>query len=231
MVHGDNQGLVLPPRVASIQVVIVPCGLTVKLPLDERKAVLDACQDAATVLKKAGVRVKADLREGYTPGWKFAHWEQKGVPLRLEIGPADLKQKQTLSVRRDNAEKGAIAIADLTTAIPKLLDTVQSDMFNRANDIFQSRLKKVTEWDDVVPTLDGKNIVVLPWCETESCEDDIKERSGRASEEADERAPSAGAKSLAIPFDQSRWGPIKEGTKCPACARPAKRWTMFGRSY
>jgi prolyl-tRNA synthetase len=82
MVHGDNQGLVLPPRVASIQVVIIPCGLTVKLAQDERKAVLDACQDAATLLKGIGVRAKADLRDVYTPGWKFADWEQK-VPLSL----------------------------------------------------------------------------------------------------------------------------------------------------
>lgn len=77
MVHGDNQGLVLPPRVASIQAVVIPCGLTVKLSQDERKAVLDACQDVATALKGVGVRAKADLRDVYTPGWKFADWEQK----------------------------------------------------------------------------------------------------------------------------------------------------------
>ncbi|KAF9517777.1 hypothetical protein BS47DRAFT_1375516 [Hydnum rufescens UP504] len=223
MVHGDNQGLVLPPRVASIQVVIIPCGLTVKLAQDERKAVLDACQDAATVLKGIGVRAKADLRDVYTPGWKFADWEQKGVPLRLEIGPADLKRKQTVSVRRDNGVKANIALSDLTVAIPSLLQTIQSDMYIRANDVFQSRLKTVTEWDDLVPTLDAKCVAVIPWCEVESCEDDIKERSGRS--------PSAGAKSLAIPFDQERWGPLKEGTRCPACQRPSKRWTMFGRSY
>jgi len=230
MVHGDNQGLVLPPQVASIQAVVIPCGLTVKLSQDERKAVLDACHDVATALKGVGVRAKADLRDVYTPGWKFADWEQKGVPLRLEIGPADIKQKQTVAVRRDNGLKASIGLSDITAAIPSLLETIQSDMYTRANEVFQSRLKTVTKWDDLVPTLDAKCVAVIPWCEVESCEDDIK-RSGRTAEQTDERAPSAGAKSLAIPFDQERWGPLEEGTKCPACRRPAKRWTMFGRSY
>lgn len=82
MVHGDNQGLVLPPRVASVQVVVVPCGIAVKTSDEVRKAVHDGCQELADVLRKAGVRVKADFREGYTPGWKFNDWEQKvGLPL------------------------------------------------------------------------------------------------------------------------------------------------------
>ncbi|KAG8836579.1 hypothetical protein FRC18_011088 [Serendipita sp. 400] len=105
-------------------------------------------------------------------------------------------------------------------------------MYTRAKEIFDQRLIQVTKWEDVVPTLDNKCVVVMPWCEVEKCEDDIKERSGRSAEQTDERAPSAGAKSLAIPFDQSRWDPIEPGkTKCPACGSDAKRWTMFGRSY
>ncbi|OSX63503.1 hypothetical protein POSPLADRAFT_1065727 [Postia placenta MAD-698-R-SB12] len=232
MIHGDNQGLVLPPRVASVQAVIVPCGVTAKTSDAQRKAISDRCEALAAALKAAGVKAKADLREGYTPGFKFNDWEQKGVPLRLEIGPADLAKDQTLSVRRDTGVKAPLPLADITTSVPQLLDAIQADMFRRAQDTYFSRLRVVTRWEEVVPTLDDKCVAVIPWCEEEACEDDIKERSAKSAEPTDERAPSAGAKSLCIPFDQSRWPAIEPGkTKCPACGKDAKRWTMFGRSY
>ncbi|TFK41600.1 hypothetical protein BDQ12DRAFT_599985 [Crucibulum laeve] len=232
MVHGDNQGLVLPPRVASVQVVVVPCGITAKTTDEERATINGACDELAKTLKKAGVRAKADLREGYTPGYKFNDWEQKGVPIRLEIGPQDIKKKQTLSVRRDTGAKAPLPLENIGEQVASLLVTIQSDMFNRAKETYDSRIKEVTQWDDVVPALDNKCVVAIPWCEVEACEDDIKERSGRSSEPQDERAPSAGAKSLAIPFDQSKWTPIEPGkTKCPVCGKDAKRWTLFGRSY
>ncbi|KAI0826152.1 prolyl-tRNA synthetase [Irpex lacteus] len=228
MTHGDNQGLVLPPRVASVQVVVVPCGVTAKT----RDTLNAKAEELAATLKKAGVKAKADVRDGYTPGYKFNDWEQKGVPLRLEIGPADLAKDQTLSVRRDNGVKAPLPLADLTKSVPELLEQIQSDLFTRAQEAYYSRVKPLTNWDDVVPALDAKNVVVIPWCEEEACEDDIKERSGRASEPQDERAPSAGAKSLCIPFDQSKWPAIEPGkTKCTACGKDAKRWTLFGRSY
>ncbi|TDL24630.1 prolyl-tRNA synthetase [Rickenella mellea] len=229
MVHGDNQGLVLPPRVASVQVVVVPCGITVKA---NKKEIYERCEALAAALKKEGVRVRADMREGYTPGYKFNDWEQKGVPLRLEVGPGDIAKNQTLSVRRDTGAKVPLSLDGIASTVSKLLDTIQNDMFTKARDVYMSRLKEVTRWADVVPTLDDKCVVVMPWCEEEACEDDIKERSGKSAEPQDERAPSAGAKSLAIPFDQSRWSKIEPGkTKCPACGKDAKRWTMFGRSY
>ncbi|KAG5645506.1 hypothetical protein DXG03_005916 [Asterophora parasitica] len=232
MVHGDNQGLVLPPRVASVQVVVVPCGITAKTSDEQRATINTACDDLAKTLKKAGIRAKADLRDGYTPGYKFNDWEQKGVPIRLEIGPNDLARHQTLTVRRDTGVKNSVSLTDIDTTINALLTTIQHDMFERAKEQYHSKVKEVTKWEDVVPTLDGKGIAVIPWCEVEACEDDIKERSGRSAEPQDERAPSAGAKSLAIPFDQSLWSPIEPGkTKCPACGKDAKRWTMFGRSY
>ncbi|PPQ88065.1 hypothetical protein CVT25_013673 [Psilocybe cyanescens] len=232
MVHGDNQGLVLPPRVASIQVVVVPCGITAKTTDEQRAKINSTCEDLAKTLKKAGIRAKADLREGYTPGYKFNDWEQKGVPLRLEIGPNDLAKQQTLTVRRDTGAKNPIPLANLETSVSALLKTIQQDMFVKAKETFDAHVVEVTKWEDFVPTLDGKNIVVIPWCNEEACEDDIKERSGRASEPQDERAPSAGAKSLCIPFDQSQWAPIEAGkTKCTACGKDAKHWTLFGRSY
>ncbi|VDC07473.1 unnamed protein product [Peniophora sp. CBMAI 1063] len=232
MVHGDNQGLVLPPRVASVQVVVVPCGITVKTSDAQRKEINDKCADIVAELKKAGVRAKADLRDLYTPGWKFNEWEQKGVPLRLEIGPQDIKKEQALGARRDTGVKAPLPLKELNTAVPELLETIQKEMFERAKKNYEDHIVAVRNWDEVVPALDSKNVVVMPWCEREACEDDIKERSGRAAEPQDERAPSAGAKSLCIPFEQERWEKIVEGqTKCVACGQDAKRWTLFGRSY
>ena len=183
-------------------------------------------------LKKAGVRAKADLRDLYTPGWKFNEWEQKGVPLRLEIGPQDIKKDQALGARRDTGVKAPLPLASITTAVPEMLETIQKEMFERAKKNYEDHIVKIGKWEEVVPALDSKNVVVMPWCEREACEDDIKERSGRAAEPQDERAPSAGAKSLCIPFEQERWDKIVEGqTKCVACGQDAKRWTLFGRSY
>lgn len=232
MVHGDDQGLVLPPRVASIQVIVVPCGITAKTTDEERKEINDRCEELAQGLRASDIRAKADLRDGYTPGWKFNDWEQKGVPLRLEIGPQDIAKKQTLTVRRDNGKKDPVSLEGLPQTVSALLVDIQNDMFARAEKTYQERLKSITKWEDLVPALDNKSVVVIPWCEREECEDDIKERSARAAEPTDERAPSAGAKSLCIPFDQSKWDPIEPGkTKCVACGQDAKRWTMFGRSY
>ncbi|KAI0305317.1 hypothetical protein B0F90DRAFT_1809084 [Multifurca ochricompacta] len=215
-----------------VQAIIVPCGITAKTTEEQRQAITAKCEELVATLRKVGVRARADLRDGYTPGYKFNDWEQKGVPLRLEIGPQDLAKNQTLGVRRDTGVKAPIALTSIEAVVPALLETIQDEMFTRARDVYWSRVKQVTEWEKVVPTLDNKCVVVLPWCEVESCEDDIKERSGRAAEPQDERAPSAGAKSLAIPLDQSHWDPIIPGkTKCPACDRDAKRWTLFGRSY
>jgi len=228
MVHGDDKGLVLPPRVASVQVIIVPVGLNNK---SDHQAIYKGCEDLAEVLTDAGIRARVDLREGYTPGYKFNDWEMKGVPIRLEVGPKELEAKKALSVRRDTGEKAPVSLDGVAKSVKDLLNTIHNDMYTRAKTTFDERMKVVTKWEDVVPTLDGKNIVVMPWCEVEACEDDIKERSGRSAEPQDSRAPSAGAKSLAIPFDQARWPKIEKGTKCPACGSQAKRWTMFGRSY
>ncbi|CAE6380866.1 unnamed protein product [Rhizoctonia solani] len=232
MVHGDNQGLVLPPKVANVQVIVVPVGVTAKTTDEMREKISNACSDVVKTLKKVGVRAKADLRDGYTPGYKFNDWEQKGVPIRLEIGPMDLEKSSTLSVRRDNSAKSPLPLSDIQISVPALLETIQSDMFNRAKAAYDQRLKVVKDWPELTPTLEQKCVVVIPWCEQESCEDAIKDRSAKeAAEQADERSPSSGAKSLCIPFDQERWGTLEKGTKCVGCGAEAKRWTMFGRSY
>ncbi|GAA5871635.1 hypothetical protein JCM1840_007335 [Sporobolomyces johnsonii] len=232
MVHGDDKGLVLPPRVAQLQVVIVPTGITAKTS-DELRAQLENEADRlAKELVKAGIRAKADLREGYTPGFKYNDWELKGVPIRLELGPKDLEKQAVMSVRRDTGAKESLSATSLPESIPALLETIHHDMLSRARDVFDSSIVIVEDWAQLVPTLNGNKIVALPWCEVEECEDQIKDRSAKESVEGaeDERAPSAGAKSLCIPHDQARFGSIA-GKSCPNCGKAAKRWTLFGRSY
>ncbi|GAA5911228.1 proline--tRNA ligase [Sporobolomyces salmoneus] len=232
MVHGDDKGLVLPPRVAQLQAVIIPVGITAKTTEEQRKNLEDEADRIAKELVKAGIRAKADLRDGYTPGFKYNDWELKGVPLRLELGPKDLEKQSVMSVRRDTGAKASLPLADLNSALPALLETIHHDMLNRARETFDKSITVVTEWKDLVPALNNNHITALPWCEIEKCEDEIKKRSAAESVEGaeDEKAPSAGAKSLCIPHDQSKFGSI-EGKKCPNCSQPAKRWTLFGRSY
>jgi prolyl-tRNA synthetase len=100
--------------------------------------------------------------------------------VRLEIGPQDLKKSATLAVRRDTGAKAPIALDGVADSVARLLETIQADMFARARDAYHARIKEVTRWDDFVPALDDKCVVVIPWCEEEACEDDIKERSGRS---------------------------------------------------
>ncbi|RMZ84673.1 hypothetical protein DV737_g972, partial [Chaetothyriales sp. CBS 132003] len=221
MIHGDDRGLVVPPRVVETQVAIVPVGITAKTTEEERRALYAEIEGLVGVLKDAGVRVQADFRDGYSPGWKFNDWELKGTPLRLEFGPGESKGGYVSTSRRDvpkGASKGQIAVADLATAVPQLLATIQKDMYDRADAKYKAHVKQLTNWDDFAPALNDKNVCLIPHCLTEECEDQVKEQSARKAEEQsgvpqDDRAPSMGAKSLCIPFDQP--GGIEKGvTKC-----------------
>lgn len=112
--------------------------------------------------------------QNVTPGWKFNHWEQKGVPLRIEVGPRDMASKQCRVVRRDNGEKSDFLIADIATLIPALLRTIQSDMFNRAKSQRDSKIVQVTSWAGFVPALEKNNLVLTPFCDIEEWEDKVK---------------------------------------------------------
>lgn len=232
MVHSDNKGLVLPPNAAEIQSVVIPCGLTAKTSDAVKKEVKEGVLDIEHALKKAGVRITSDLRENYSPGWKFADWELRGVPLRIEYGPQDHKKKQIVAVRRDNGEKSVIPLDDnLGTALKELLATIHKDMFNRAKESFDSHRIKVTSLEEFVPALNKKCVLLAPFCGGMECEDDIKDRTakqGQEGEDVDDKAPSMGAKSLCIPFEQE---PLPENAKCVGCGMKAEFWTMFGRSY
>lgn len=231
MVHSDNKGLVLPPRVAQFQVVVIPCGLTVKTSAEEKKSVLGGVVGIESTLKNAGIRATGDCRENYSPGWKFADWELRGVPLRLEYGPSDMKKVQVIAVRRDTGAKVVIPLDEkFPTVIEDLFETIQTDMFIKAKNSFDSHIRSVENLADFVPALSEKCVLLAPFCGGMNCEDSIKERTAHQEDgpEVDDKAPSMGAKSLCIPFDQPK---LKEGTKCVGCTEPAKFHTLFGRSY
>ncbi|KAG7751211.1 hypothetical protein KL911_001183 [Ogataea haglerorum] len=232
MIHSDNKGLVIPPRVAQNQVVIIPVGITSKTTKDIENKLYQTCSELDSRLKKADVRTITDFRDNYSPGWKFSDWELKGVPVRLEVGPKDIANNSVMAVRRDNGEKTAFSLETIETELPKLLEAIQKSLFDAAKEKYDSHRKIVTEWKDFVPALNKKNVILAPWCGVPECEDDIKDSSAKKDDgedyETDEKAPSMGAKSLCIPYDQPE---LKEGQKCVKCDKPAVNFTLFGRSY
>lgn len=231
MIHADNQGLVLPPRVAYSQVVIVPCGLTVSSSDEERKAVDDGCKELEKELKASDVRVEGDYRDNYSPGWKYNHWELKGVPIRIELGPKDLKSQQFVAVRRDTGEKLTIKRAQANKEIPQLLEKIHNNMLAKATKDLNDHLKVAKTWNDFTTFLDNKNIIMAPFCGEIPCEEKIKAESAREETEGDAQGPAMGAKSLCIPFEQP--AEITANDKCihPACNIKPKFYTLFGRSY
>mmetsp|Transcript_24686 Transcript_24686/g.37429 ORF Transcript_24686/g.37429 Transcript_24686/m.37429 type:complete len:737 (+) Transcript_24686:85-2295(+) len=233
MVHGDDTGLVLPPKIAPLQAVIVPI-VSKKHPLENFS---EYCGGILKSLQDKDIRCKLDDRSIYNPGWKYAHWEQKGVPIRIEVGPRDLENKQVRLVVRFSGEKIDVGVDDLADTIAKKLDEVQQGMFAKALQFRDDHLVKVTEWKDFVPNLELHNLVLTPWCggEHQDWEEWVKNKSreeslesrGEAGED-DRTATSVAAKTLCIPFDQPE---LPEGTKCIASGLPATCWVMWGRSY
>ena len=170
MVHGDDSGLILPPRIAPHQVVIVPIPRG-----DWRATVLPRAQDIAAALRRAGVRVMLDDREEYKPGWKFAEWEMRGVPLRLEIGPRDIEQQQVLLARRDTREKLTAPMDGLEGRVTDLLDAVQTALYDRALAFRDSHTVRTASSDDFRRAFEGRpGFVVAPWCGSAECEARIK---------------------------------------------------------
>lgn len=230
MVHGDDTGLVLPPKVAPLQVVIVPI-VSKKCPLENLSPY---CEGIRKSLEDKDVRCKLDDRHIYNPGWKYAHWEQKGVPIRIEVGPRDLEKKQARMVVRFNGEKIDVGVDELAEVIKNKLDEVQKGMFEKAKTFRDDHLVQVTEWKDFVPNLELHNLVLTPWCggEHQDWEEWVKEKSREESlgdgEEDERAATSVAAKTLCIPFTQPE---LAEGTKCIASGLPATCWVLWGRSY
>jgi prolyl-tRNA synthetase len=183
------------------------------------------------------MRVKYDDRMMYNPGWKYNHWEQKGVPLRIEVGPKDIEIKCARVVVRHNGEKQDMAIDGLGAVLKAKLVEIQAAMFEKAKATRDQHVAHVTEWKDFVPNLELNNLVMTPWCggEHTDWEEWVKTKSreeslaSRGEEGEDERtSTSVAAKTLCIPFDQPE---LPEGTKCIASGLPATCWVLWGRSY
>ncbi|XP_045887851.1 bifunctional glutamate/proline--tRNA ligase isoform X1 [Micropterus dolomieu] len=228
MVHGDNMGLVLPPRVACLQVVIIPCGITASLPEQDKEAVLTQCSKYLSKLLDAGVRVKTDLRDNYSPGWKFNHWELKGVPIRLEVGPKDVNQHQCVAVRRDSGEKVTIPEAEVEKRLVAMLEDIQNNLFKKASNDLKSNMVAADTMEQFQKHLDQGKIVQIPFCGGIECEDWIKKTTAK-DQDLEPGAPSMGAKSLCIPFSPLKT--LQPGQMCVSGKEPAQYYTLFGRSY
>lgn len=172
--HGDEKGLVLPPRVAPYQVVLIPIGKT-----DEEKArVLETLSKVAADLKKAGVRVHLDARDTVSPGFKFNEWELKGVPMRIEVGPRDLEKEACMVARRDTGEKFAMDLKDVVKSVPETLETIQSDMLARAQEHLASNIREAESIEEMVKLLDEHGgFVKAAWDGSEEDEKRIQEKT------------------------------------------------------
>ena len=208
MVHGDDKGLVLPPRVAPIQAVIIPIYSS----QSDKEAVLKKANEIKDVLVKRNLRIHVDSRDEFTPGYKFNDWEMKGVPLRIEIGPKDLSKNKIVLVRRDNLKKSDLSFDSVEDGIVKSLDEIQVDLFEKAKKILSDKIKNVTDFDKFKKEIDSGMFLSAPWCGDQKCEETIKEETG-----ADIRV---------IPFDAKR-----SDAPCIVCGTPSKIDVMFARGY
>ena len=208
MTHGDDSGLILPPRVAPHQVVIVP------IPRGEwRETVLPRAQEVARTLSDTGVRVTLDDRDVYTPGWKYAEWEMRGVPLRLEIGPKDIEKSQVMLVRRDTREKIPTPIEGLGARVRELLDSIQADLLARAVTFRDEHTVRVSSNEEFLRTLEGRpGFVIAPWCGEDSCEAAIK------------TATQATIRNLPLEA-------LPASGPCIHCGRPGQTDACFAKSY
>ncbi len=203
MVHGDDSGLVLPPRVAPTQVMIVPI-------MQKKEGVLEKAAELKEMLK--AYRVKVDDSDK-NPGFKFAEQEMRGIPLRVEVGPKDIEAGQAVVVRRDTREKYVVPFEELNTKIGEILEQMQQDMFDRALAHREENTHVATNWDEFTDILEKKQgFIKGMWCGEESCEIAIKEETG--------------ATTRCMPFEQENLGEV-----CVHCGKPAKKMVYFGKAY
>jgi len=209
MVHGDDKGLVVPPRVAPVQVVIVP----IPYKGTDEQLINETSKQVYEDLRKAGIEVVLDERTEYTPGWKFNEWELKGVPIRIEIGPRDVKQNQVLIVRRDNRQKTPTKQKEIADTILRTLDDLQDALYERARKQLQENITTVKSYEEFKRTLETKGgFLRALWCGNSDCELKIKEETG--------------ATIRLIPFEKEELA-----GRCVSCGREAKEVVYFARAY
>lgn len=210
MVHGDDQGLILPPRLAPIQAVIVPIFKNEA----EKSKVMETADRVFTELKAAGIRVKMDDRDNVSAGYKFNDWEMRGVPLRIEIGPKDVDKGSVVLARRDvpgRDGKSFVSQTNLAAAVGSLLEEIQSALLKRATEYRDANIKAPQTYDELKDAV-ADGWAFSWWCESRECEAKVKE--------------DAKATTRVIPFDQ----PEGEG-KCVVCGKPAKKKVYFAKAY
>lgn len=203
MAHGDQRGLVLPPKVAPIQAVVIPVAA-------HKGGVIEKCKEVETALKNAGIRVKTDLRE-MSPGWKFNEWEMKGVPVRIEIGPRDIEAGHAVIMRRDTLEKSTMALDSLAENVKNLLEVIQKDMLESSRKRRDAKIVHADSLDGILKGVEGQNFVKAGWCGCRECEDKVKETA---------------AATARVMCDE-------EGVpeRCAVCGKPAKHNVIFARAY
>ena len=204
MVHGDDNGLKLPPKVAPTQVMIVPIQ-------QKKEGVLDKAEELRVRLSQIA-RVKVDVSDK-SPGFKFAECEMRGIPLRVEIGPRDIENNQCVLVRRDTSEKITVSLDELEDKVSELLDTIQADMLEAARAHRDSHTYEARTWEEFVDTVENRpGFIKAMWCGETECEEHIKAETG--------------ASTRCMPFEQETLSDV-----CVCCGKPAKKMVYFGRAY
>lgn len=205
MTHGDDNGLVLPPAIAPIQVIIIPVA-------SHKPGVIEKAEELRATLKAAGLRVKVDNSDN-TPGWKFAEYEMKGVPIRLEIGPRDIENSACVLVRRDNREKTVAQLDGLADTIHAMLDTYAKAIFDKAKANMDNNTVTATTLEEMKQDISQKpKFVKAMLCDDQACEEKIKDETGMPTR--------------CIPFEQEHISDV-----CPVCGKPAKHMVVFGIAY
>ena len=248
MVHGDNKGLVLPPRIAPIQVILIPIIKTEDEKDGNKSKILNQIFDIFKSLKQAGIRCKVDDRDNYGAGWKYNYWEMKGVPIRLEFGINELKQLKVQLCCRDNKEKLDFAIQGLEKNVEDLLVKIQARMLENAKVELNAIIKLANSNEELFKLITEKKMIKTMWCNTSQCEDNVKkmvketlvkineanklekkkqEKSGNEEEEEVDITEIT-AKTLCMPLEQDT---IPTNQKCFSCNLPAKKWVLWGKTY
>ena len=207
MVHGDDSGLVLPPRIAPVQTRVIPIA-------QHKEGVLEKANELTERLKKAGYSVKIDDSEK-SPGWKFSEQEMLGIPTRIEIGPKDIEQNQVVVGRRDTREKIVVSLDEIETKLGEILETIQKDMYDRAKAFLDSHIDFAETMDEMNEKFNTKRgFIKAKWCGSAECEDEIKAATG-------------GATTRCICKEDQ----VKDGDTCIFCGKQAKHVVYFGKAY
>lgn len=208
MIHGDDRGLVIPPRIAPLQVVIIPIFYSE----EEKARVFSKCKEVEERLLKKRVSAQADLREDYTPGWKYNDWELKGVPVRIEVGPRDLNEGMLTLFRRDRLDRMRIEDSELENAVCLLLEEIQRNLYEKAKRMMVEKTSRASTMNELTELVSKEMMVEACWCGSRECDDAVKEETG--------------ASIRLIPFEEK---PVF--SNCVRCGKPASKVVYFAKAY